>query len=159
MKKIDKQLESISDDALISTSSAKAPAEKAKVAAVQRTTTTFGVFARLMLAVALGLGMLFWPYSARCGPGLGYPLGAVTVVVVGGVWCAVWTWRHRAAKAHVLSLLLVMCGGSCSPGWRLVAAHPATRARPPKLTATEAPAALVFVMRLTRSPNFHDITT
>ncbi len=110
MKKIDKQLESISDDALISTSSAKAPAEKAKVAAVQRTTSTFGVFARLMLAVALGLGMLFWPYSARCGPGLFAFLFASGMVVVGGVWSAVWTWRHRSAQAHVLSLLLIVWG-------------------------------------------------
>jgi hypothetical protein len=110
MKKIDKQLESISDDALISTSSAKAPAEKAKVASVQRTTSTFGVFARLMLAVALGLGMLFWPYSARCGPGLFAFLFASGMVVVGGVWSAVWTWRHRSAQAHVLSLLLIVWG-------------------------------------------------
>ena len=70
MKKIDKQLESISDDALISPAGAKAPAEKARVAEVQRTTSTFGVFARLVLAVILGLAMLFWPYSVRCGPGL-----------------------------------------------------------------------------------------
>jgi hypothetical protein len=110
MKKIDKQLESISDDALISTSSAKAPVEKAKVAEVQRTTTTFGVFARVILAVALGLGMLFWPYSARCGPGLFAFLFASGMVVVGGVWSAVWTWRHRAAQAHVLSLLLIVWG-------------------------------------------------
>ena len=110
MKKIDKQLESISDDALISTSGAKAPAEKARVAEVQRTTTTFGVFARLMLAVVLGLAMLFWPYSARCGPGLFAYLFASGMVVVGGVWSAVWTWRHRSAQAHVLSLLLVLWG-------------------------------------------------
>jgi hypothetical protein len=110
MKKIDKQLESISDDALVSTTSAKAPAEKAKVADVQRTTTTFGVFARLMLAVALGLGMLFWPYSARCGPGLFAFLFASGMVIVGGVWSAVWTWRHRSAQAHVLSLLLIVWG-------------------------------------------------
>src|SRR5450432_2291783 len=109
MKKIDKQLESISDDALISTSSAKVPAEKAKVASVQRTTTTFGVFARLMLAIALGLGMLFWPYSARCGPGL-FAFLFASGMVVGGVWSAVWTWRHRAAQAHVLSLLLIVWG-------------------------------------------------
>jgi hypothetical protein len=110
MKKIDRQLESISDDALISTSGAKAPAEKAKVAEVQRTTTTFGVFARLMLAVVLGLAMLFWPYSARCGPGLFAFLFASGMVVVGGVWSAVWTWRHRSAQAHILSLLLVVWG-------------------------------------------------
>mgnify|MGYP001792018735 CR=1 FL=1 len=110
MKKIDRQLESISDDALIPTKDAKAPAEKAKVAEVQRTTTTFGVFARLMLAVILGLAMLFWPYSARCGPGLFAFLFASGMVAVGGVWSAVWTWRHRASQAHVLSLLLVIWG-------------------------------------------------
>jgi hypothetical protein len=110
MKKIDKQLESISDDALISTCGAKAPAENAKVVEVQRTTTTFGVFARVMLAVVLGLAMLFWPYSARCGPGLFAFLFASGMVVVGGVWSAVWTWRHRSAQAHILSLLLVVWG-------------------------------------------------
>lgn len=110
MKKIDKQLESISDDALISKSGAKAPAEKARVAEVQRTTSTFGVFARLILVILLGLGMLFWPYSARCGPGLFAFLFASGMVVVGGVWSAVWTWRHRSAQAHLLSLLLVLWG-------------------------------------------------
>jgi hypothetical protein len=110
MKKIDKQLESISDDALISSSAAKAPAEKARVADVQRTTTTFGVFARLVLAVILGLAMLFWPYSVRCGPGLFAYLFASSMVGVAGVWSAVWTWRHRASQAHVLSLLLVVWG-------------------------------------------------
>ena len=110
MKKIDRQLESISDDALISTSGKKPPAEKAEAGDVQRTTTTLGVFARLMLAVVLGLAMLFWPYSARCGPGLFAFLFASGMVVVGGVWSAVWTWRHRSAQAHVLSLLLVVWG-------------------------------------------------
>jgi hypothetical protein len=77
---------------------------------VKRTTSTFGVFARLILAVALGLGMLMWPYSARCGPGLFAYLFASGMVAVGGVWSAVWTWRHRSAQAHVLSLLLVVWG-------------------------------------------------
>jgi hypothetical protein len=110
MKKIDKQLESISDDALISSSGAKAPAEKARVVEVQRSTTTFGVFARLVLAVILGLAMLVWPYSVRCGPGLFAYLFASAMVGVGGVWSAVWTWRHRSSQAHVLSLLLVVWG-------------------------------------------------
>jgi hypothetical protein len=110
MKKIDKQLESISDDALIPTPGAKAPAEKARVAEVQKSTTTFGVFARLVLAVILGLAMLFWPYSVRCGPGLFAYLFASAMVGVGGVWSAVWTWRHRSSQAHVLSLLLVVWG-------------------------------------------------
>jgi len=80
------------------------------VAAVQKTTSTWGVFLRLTLTVALGVGMVFWPYGARCGVGLAGYLGAVTALVVSGVWSSVWTWRHRAAKAHTLSLLLVMWG-------------------------------------------------
>jgi hypothetical protein len=110
LKKIDAQLESLSDEELISSSSAKTPAEKAKVREVQRTTSTFGVFARLTLAVALGVGMLFWPYAARCGVGLFGYLSATLVVAGAGVWTSVWTWRHRAARAHFLSLLLVVWG-------------------------------------------------
>lgn len=113
MAKIDKQIESISDDALIqpaTTKGAKAPAEKERVDEVKRTTSTFGVFARLVLVVALGLGMLVWPYSARCGPGLFAYLFASAMVVIGGGWTAIWTWRHRSAQAHVLSLLLIVWG-------------------------------------------------
>lgn len=73
-------------------------------------TTGFGVYARLTLAVAVAVGIVFWPYAARCGIGLAGYLGAVGVVLVSGVWSAVWTFRHRAGKAHVLSLLLVLWG-------------------------------------------------
>ena len=110
LKKIDRQLESLSDEELISSSKAKSPAERAKVKAVQRETSTFGVFARLVLAVALAVGMLFWPYAARCGAGLFGYLGATLAVLGAGIWTAVWTWRHRSARAHVLSLLLVAWG-------------------------------------------------
>ena len=110
LKKIDKQLESVSDEALLSSKAAPTPAAKAHVAAVQQQTSTFGVFARLVLAVALSVGMLFWPYVARCGIGLAGYLFAVLVVITAGGWTAIWTWRHRSAKAHILSLLLVLWG-------------------------------------------------
>ncbi len=73
-------------------------------------TTSFGVYARLTLAVALGVAIIFWPYVARCGVGLAAYLGAVAAVVVSGAWSAVWTFRHRAGRAHFLSLLLVLWG-------------------------------------------------
>ena len=103
LKKIDKQLESLSDDELLSAGEAKTPA--------QRETSTLGVFARLVLATALGVGMLFWPYAARCGVGLFAYLAATAVVIGAGVWTSVWTWRHRSGKAHLLSLLLIVWGG------------------------------------------------
>jgi hypothetical protein len=110
MKKIDAQLESLSDEELISSSKATTPVEKAKVKEIQRETSTLGVFARLFLAVALGVGMLFWPYSARCGVGLFGYLSATVVVAGAGVWTSIWTWRHRSGRAHFLSLLLVVWG-------------------------------------------------
>lgn len=111
LKKIDRQMEKVSDKAIFPPPPAGAPpVQRAAVADVQRQTTTFGVFARLSLAVALGVGIIFWPYSARCGLGLAAYLGAVAALVVSGGWSAIWTWRHRAARAHLLSLLLVTWG-------------------------------------------------
>lgn len=110
LAKIDKRLERTSDEALLPTPRGASPAAAAKTAEVRKETTTFGVFVRLLLAVALGVGMLFWPYAARCGPGLAGYLAATAVVVGAGVWTAVWTWRHRSGRAHVLALLLVVWG-------------------------------------------------
>ncbi len=112
LAKIDKQLESLSDEALLPVKPDASPAAKAEGVAIQRQTTTLGVMARLVLATALGAGMAFWPYSARCGAGLFGYLAAVGVLIAAGSWSAVWTWRHRSAKAHVLSLLLVLWGGT-----------------------------------------------
>jgi len=111
LKKIDKQLESMSDSALIPAAPKNAPpAKKAEVATERATTRTWGAFLRLALATALGVGILFWPYEHGCGGGLAGYLVAVIAVVAGGLWSSIWTWRHRTARAHVLSLLLVLWG-------------------------------------------------
>lgn len=111
LAKIDKQLETISDEALLPAKPGAGPAAKAEAQSIQRETSTLGVMARLLLATALGVGMAFWPYASRCGAGLFGYLAAVGVLMAAGTWSAVWTWRHRSAKAHVLSLLLVLWGG------------------------------------------------
>lgn len=110
MKKIDRQLESVSDRALLPTPKDATPEQRAALAKQQEGTSTAGVLIRLMLAIALGVGILFWPYAARCGPGLAAYLFAVGGVVLGGSWSAVWSWRHRSGRAHLLSLLLVLWG-------------------------------------------------
>jgi hypothetical protein len=114
LAKIDKHLASVADDALLPAragAAGVAPASGGGAPATNRPAThAFGVFARLTLSVALGVGILLWPYQARCGFGLAAYLAAVTVVAVSGGWSAVWTWRHRAPKAHGLSLLLVAWG-------------------------------------------------
>lgn len=111
LKKIDRMLEGASDEALLPAKSAPTPQVKAEAVAKQKSTSTLGVMARLLLAVTLGIGMLFWPYEARCGLGLAAYLASVGVVIGAGVWTSVWTWRHRSAKGHLLSLLLILWGG------------------------------------------------
>jgi hypothetical protein len=111
LKKIDKQLEGMSDSALIPSAPRTAPpAARVEVAAERATTRTWGAFLRLALATALGVGILFWPYPKQCGVELGGYLVAAGAVTLGGLWSSVWTWRHRTARAHVLSLLLVVWG-------------------------------------------------
>jgi hypothetical protein len=126
LAKIDKQLASMSDDELVASSqarpslpagavkggaraSATAPAADQSAVPTSRGQTV-ALYARVGLSVALGVGMLFWPYDAKCGAGLALYLGAVLSVIVSGVWSAVWSWRHRAARLHVLSYLLLAWG-------------------------------------------------
>ncbi|GAC1651043.1 MAG: hypothetical protein NVS4B3_10860 [Gemmatimonadaceae bacterium] len=110
LKKVDNQLEALSDKALIPASKDATPTSRVAVPQGNSPTSSVGVFARLLLSVALGIGMLFWPYAARCGTGLFGYLAATGVVAASGVWSAIWTWRHRAGRAHVLSLLILLWG-------------------------------------------------
>jgi hypothetical protein len=110
MAKIDKQLESVSDAQLFPEKKGATPVQKAQVAEVRETTKSWPAIVRLALSVALGIGILFWPYANRCGLGLSGYLLAVTAVAGSGIWSAVWTWRHRAGRAHALSILLLLWG-------------------------------------------------
>lgn len=109
LAKIDKQLESLPDEE-IARAPLGTPAAPQQVVVERKRTSTFGALARLSLAVLVGVAILFWPYTARCGAGLAAYLGAVGVVVLAGVWSGIWTWRHRTARAHLLSLLIVVWG-------------------------------------------------
>ncbi|MGQ0713600.1 MAG: hypothetical protein ACT4PJ_07685 [Gemmatimonadaceae bacterium] len=110
LAKIDKQLESVSDEQLVPKGVTATPAQEREVITKRSKTATLGVMVRLLLAVALGVGMIFWPFQARCGMGLLGYLGAVAVLIGSGLWSAVWAWRHRSGRAHVLSLLILLWG-------------------------------------------------
>jgi hypothetical protein len=112
MRKIDQQLASLPSEAA---APAKAQAQGGGVgtgaaAPAPTGTSTFGVMARFALVCTLGVAIAFWPYGARCGLGLAGYLGAVATLITAGVWSSIWTWRHRAAKAHTVSLLLLTWG-------------------------------------------------
>ena len=110
MADIDKQLESVSDQQLFPEKKGATGGEKATVVGDRAVAKSWPAIVRLLLSVVLGVAMLFWPYDARCGLGLTGYLFAVAAVAAGGVWSAIWTWRHRTGPAHVLSILLIMWG-------------------------------------------------
>jgi hypothetical protein len=89
---------------------------------------------RVLLGVAVAIGVAQWPYAHACGfPLYGY-LAAAGGVVLAGLWGAVTSWRRRMTMAHVLSLVVTLWGGVLV-GKALLdrsnyARHPATWACP-----------------------------
>lgn len=81
----------------------------APVPASGRSALTAWVRVLLGVAVAAGVGWA-WPYAHSCGiPLYGY-LAAAGGVVLAGIWSGVTTWRRRLGLAHVISLLVILCG-------------------------------------------------
>ncbi|HEX3159654.1 MAG TPA: hypothetical protein VHQ45_14135 [Gemmatimonadaceae bacterium] len=123
MAKIDKQLAQLPDDpaaiapAASGRSASPGPAAGGRAVPggaaappTPRRLSRVMLWARVLVAVALAALALLWPYPAVCGSGLANYLGVVTLVVLAGIWAAMGTWKHRAARLHVLSLAVVLCG-------------------------------------------------
>ena len=71
-----------------------------------------GAWTRLLLVVTLTGALYFWPYQRICGAGLAGLLGAETAIVIGGIWVAIYSWRRRAARAHMAAFVLALAGVS-----------------------------------------------
>jgi hypothetical protein len=69
-----------------------------------------GAWVRLILVIALGVGVAVWPYRRECGPELVAYLGSAAMIVVGGLWVAAHTWRWRMARTHAIGVALVLWG-------------------------------------------------
>ena len=124
LAKIDKQLASVSDEALLAESKAVAPTKSAgrtmaapTMAAPARSAAPSAPAAgawrgwvKVTIAVGAAAGLMFWPWPASCGaPLIGFTAATGAVALL-GVWSAVGTWRHRLGLAHVASLLVVVWG-------------------------------------------------
>lgn len=105
LRKIDKQLQSISDEALAPTGGTAAPQVGSAPRPLASSAGAWGAALRLLLALALAVAMAFWPYESRCGAGLAYYLAGVAACAIAGVWSALASWKRHWALGHVLSLL------------------------------------------------------
>jgi hypothetical protein len=65
---------------------------------------------RVALAGALAVSLPFWPYQRACGAGLLLYLGALAMLILGGIWAAASAWRHRRPAAHVVALAALAWG-------------------------------------------------
>ena len=82
----------------------------ASTGAVVSGRAVFTTWLRVVLGLALALGMTQWPYLHQCGLNLFLYCGAIVTVIVAGVWSGVSSWYRRLALAHVLSILVVLWG-------------------------------------------------
>ena len=128
LAKIDKQLASVSDEALLAErapvpgakgmqpakgavpAKAAQPAAAPARAAATTATGTWRGWIQVLLAVGAAAGLMFWPWPGRCGwPLIGFTAASGAVAVL-GTWSAVGTWRHRLGIAHVASLMVIVWG-------------------------------------------------
>lgn len=119
LAKIDKHLATVSDDQLLERKAPGAvqPARGADLAAPSAggaPPAKWGVLVRVGLAVALAVGVPFWPYASRCGLWLAGYLATLGVMIVAGGWAAVSTWRGRMGRAHLVALLVVAWAAALS---------------------------------------------
>jgi hypothetical protein len=65
---------------------------------------------RVGLGLALGVGMLVWPYTHSCGLKLVFYLIGAATVTVAGIWGALSSWRRRLGWAQLMSIVLIVWG-------------------------------------------------
>jgi hypothetical protein len=71
-----------------------------------------GVWIRVGLALLVGVGMVWWPYTHACGLKLMFYFVGAGAVLAGSIWGALGSWRHRMGFAHALSVALLVWGVS-----------------------------------------------
>jgi hypothetical protein len=70
----------------------------------------FGAWLRMLLVAALAASLYWWPNAHECDLHLAAFLGAESMVAIGGLWIAWFTWRHRLALSHAVALTVFMAG-------------------------------------------------
>lgn len=110
LKKIEREFEGLPPEPSPAFKKLQSEEQKRAQERAKQRTAMIGGGARLILVAALGVALAFWPYENECGSGLFSYLAVELVIIVGGLWVAVSTWRARLPKMHILSLLIALTG-------------------------------------------------
>lgn len=110
LKKIEREFEGLPPEPSLAYKKLQSEEQRRAQERVQQRAAMIGGGARLVLVAALGVALAFWPYENACGSGLAGYLAVEVVIIVGGLWVAISTWRARLPKMHILSLLIVLTG-------------------------------------------------
>jgi hypothetical protein len=110
LKKIEREFEGLPPEPSPAFKKLQSEEQRRAKERTQQRAAMIGGGARLVLVAALGVALAFWPYDNQCGLGLTGYLAVEVVIVIGGLWVAMTTWRARLPKMHILSLLIALTG-------------------------------------------------
>ena len=110
LKKIEREFEGLPPEPSPAYKKLQSEEQKRAQERVKQRAAMIGGGARLVLVAARGVALAFWPYENTCGSGLFGYLAVEIVIIIGGLWVAVSTWRARLPRMHILSLLIALAG-------------------------------------------------
>jgi hypothetical protein len=153
LKKIEREFEGLPPEPSPAFKKMQSEEQRRAKERAQQRTAMIGGGARLVLVAALGVALAFWPYENQCGLGLTGYLAVELVIIIGGLWVAISTWRARLPKMHILSLLIALAGmvlvaieilprvgyAAVDPKNPPSFSCPAIESPPPRVTATPVP--------------------
>jgi hypothetical protein len=110
LKKIEREFDGLPPEPSPASTRAKMESGRHKLEQRQQKEAAIGVYIRLVLVLALGSSIVYWPYSRSCGATLFMYLSSVSLVVIGGLWTAASTWQNRMPRTHLLSMAIILWG-------------------------------------------------
>lgn len=110
LKKIEREFEGLPPEPSPAYKKLQSEEERRAQERARQRSALIGVVARLILVGAVGAALTVWPYENDCGLGLFGFLGAEAVIVIGGLWIAISTWRARLPRMHIVSLAIILAG-------------------------------------------------
>jgi len=110
LRKIEREFDGLPAELSPAQLKAKRAAERREEERRKERAAKRGVQARVALVIILAVAIAFWPYHRNCSLGLFTYMAAQGMVVAGGLWLMVCTWRQRMAKTHGLAVAVILWG-------------------------------------------------